>query len=156
MQFLVTHPYFVPAQQQNQKMIVALILLLLIQCPFIYSFLPLKSKTNLLHRESYYINILSLRNLRSQRLRCIQQNDGAMNSPFEAQQVSISETIPIVNEELELTFFNVNKVLDEVRPYLQADGGNVAVVEVNIQTRDIKLLLEGACGSCPSSTVSIS
>ena len=155
MQFLVTTPYFVPAQQ-NQKMIVALILLLLFQCPFIYSFLPLKSKTNLLHRESYYINILSLRNLRSQRLRCIQQNDGAMNSPFEAQQVSISETIPIVNEELELTFFNVNKVLDEVRPYLQADGGNVAVVEVNIQTRDIKLLLEGACGSCPSSTVSIS
>lgn len=58
-------------------------------------------------------------------------------------------------QELEFTFANVDKVLDEVRPYLQADGGNVAVVEVDKATRGVKLLLEGACGSCPSSTVSV-
>ena len=57
--------------------------------------------------------------------------------------------------ELELTMENVNRVLDEVRPYLVADGGNVAVVSVDSETRDIALALQGACGSCASSTVQI-
>ncbi|KAL3929107.1 MAG: hypothetical protein SGPRY_002099, partial [Prymnesium sp.] len=50
---------------------------------------------------------------------------------------------------------NVDKVLDEVRPYLIADGGNVAVAGVDLETRDVQLILEGACGSCPSSTVTM-
>ena len=57
--------------------------------------------------------------------------------------------------ELELTVENVNRVLDEVRPYLVADGGNVAVVSVDPRTRGISLALQGACGSCASSTVYI-
>ena len=56
---------------------------------------------------------------------------------------------------LELTVANVDTVLDEVRPYLVADGGNVAVVGVDEATRSVQLQLEGACGSCPSSTVTM-
>lgn len=55
--------------------------------------------------------------------------------------------------KLELTKANVNAVLDEIRPFLIADGGNVAVVNVDSNTRNIELSLQGACGSCPSSTV---
>lgn len=50
---------------------------------------------------------------------------------------------------LELTEENVEKVLDEVRPYLMADGGNVEFVEIDGLI--VKLKLAGACGSCPSS-----
>eukprot|EP00879_Flechtneria_rotunda_P002112 GHRR01002294.1.p1 GENE.GHRR01002294.1~~GHRR01002294.1.p1 ORF type:complete len:225 (+),score=36.75 GHRR01002294.1:148-822(+) len=50
---------------------------------------------------------------------------------------------------LELTEENVEKVLDEVRPYLMADGGNVEFVEIDGLV--VKLKLAGACGSCPSS-----
>eukprot|EP00981_Chlorochromonas_danica_P005340 scaffold1077_cov178-Ochromonas_danica.AAC.6 len=56
-------------------------------------------------------------------------------------------------EELPLTVSNVEKTLDKIRPYLIADGGNVAVVAIDENTRSIQLILEGACGSCPSSTV---
>ena len=56
---------------------------------------------------------------------------------------------------LELTVATVDTVLDEVRPYLVADGGNVAVVGVDEATRSVQLQLEGACGSCPSSTVTM-
>lgn len=56
---------------------------------------------------------------------------------------------------LDLTIENVNKVLDEVRPYLVQDGGNVAVVGIDRVTRGVKLLLQGACGSCPSSTTTM-
>jgi len=58
----------------------------------------------------------------------------------------------IKNEEsytLELTEENVETVLDEVRPYLMADGGNVELVEIDGLT--VRLKLMGACGSCPSS-----
>ena len=34
------------------------------------------------------------------------------------------------DEELELTMANVDMVLDELRPYLMADGGNVELVEI--------------------------
>ena len=59
------------------------------------------------------------------------------------------------DDVLELTVSNVDKVLDEVRPYLIADGGNIRVVEVDVDASCVKLELQGACGSCPSSTVSI-
>ena len=48
---------------------------------------------------------------------------------------------------------NVDMVLDEMRPYLMADGGNVAVR--SIEGGVVELELQGACGSCPSSTMTM-
>lgn len=44
----------------------------------------------------------------------------------------------------------IEKALDTVRPYLQADGGNVEIVEI---TGDgvVKLRLTGTCACCPLS-----
>uniref|UniRef100_UPI00249EAB0E NifU family protein n=1 Tax=Trichothermofontia sichuanensis TaxID=3045816 RepID=UPI00249EAB0E len=52
-----------------------------------------------------------------------------------------------------LTPENVEQVLDELRPYLMSDGGNVELVE--IEGAVVKLRLQGACGSCPSSTMTL-
>jgi Fe-S cluster biogenesis protein NfuA len=48
----------------------------------------------------------------------------------------------------------VKKALELVRPALQADGGDVELVEV---TDDgvVKVRLKGACGSCPMSTMTL-
>jgi Fe-S cluster biogenesis protein NfuA len=48
----------------------------------------------------------------------------------------------------------VQKVLDEIRPGLQADGGDVELVEV---TEDgvVKVRLTGACAGCPMSTMTL-
>jgi Fe-S cluster biogenesis protein NfuA len=54
---------------------------------------------------------------------------------------------------LALTNDNVETVLDELRPYLMADGGNVELVEIDGPI--VKLRLNGACGSCPSSTMTL-
>ena len=54
---------------------------------------------------------------------------------------------------MELTLENVETVLDEMRPYLISDGGNVEVVELDGPI--VKLRLQGACGSCPSSTMTL-
>jgi Fe-S cluster biogenesis protein NfuA len=44
-------------------------------------------------------------------------------------------------------------VLDKLRPFLQRDGGDVELVDV--EDGIIKLKLMGACGSCPSSTITL-
>lgn len=54
---------------------------------------------------------------------------------------------------LALTPENVEQVLDEMRPYLISDGGNVELVE--LEGPVVKLRLQGACGSCPSSTMTL-
>ena len=48
----------------------------------------------------------------------------------------------------------VEKALEEIRPALKADGGNVELVDV---TEDgiVKLRLTGACGHCPMSTYTL-
>jgi Fe-S cluster biogenesis protein NfuA len=49
-----------------------------------------------------------------------------------------------------LTLENVERTLDELRPYLMADGGNVEVVEIDGPI--VKVRLQGAC---PSSTMTL-
>ncbi len=46
----------------------------------------------------------------------------------------------------------VESALDSIRPYLEADGGNVRVLELNADNI-LKLEFVGACGSCPMSTM---
>ena len=47
----------------------------------------------------------------------------------------------------------VAEVLDKLRPFLQRDGGDVELVDV--EDGIVKLKLVGACGSCPSSTITL-
>jgi Fe-S cluster biogenesis protein NfuA len=56
-------------------------------------------------------------------------------------------------EALALNNQNVETILDEMRPYLISDGGNVELVEIDGPI--VKLRLQGACGSCPSSTMTL-
>ncbi len=58
-----------------------------------------------------------------------------------------------MSDTLTLTEENVEKVLDEMRPYLMADGGNVELVDIDGPV--VKLRLQGACGSCPSSAMTL-
>ena len=55
--------------------------------------------------------------------------------------------------ELPLTADNVESVLDEVRPYLISDGGNVALHEIDGNV--VRLKLQGACSSCSASVMTM-
>jgi len=48
----------------------------------------------------------------------------------------------------------VEEVLQKVRPSLQADGGDVELVDVS-DDGVVKVQLTGACGSCPFSTMTL-
>mmetsp|Transcript_32951 Transcript_32951/g.72274 ORF Transcript_32951/g.72274 Transcript_32951/m.72274 type:complete len:251 (-) Transcript_32951:191-943(-) len=98
-----------------------------------------------------------------------EDEDGNIISPFASDSSSAEDALnaavatldadgglpstggpPESEELLELTFENVDLVLEEMRPYLIQDGGNVRIDEIDGPV--VRLQLEGACGTCPSST----
>lgn len=48
---------------------------------------------------------------------------------------------------------DVERVLGKIRPALQADGGDVELVDVDGGV--VKVRLTGACGGCPMATVTL-
>jgi len=68
----------------------------------------------------------------------------ATPAPKESAPVAASKDNPDVAQ--------INSILDEtVRPALQMDGGDLQVIDYNNNV--LKIFYQGACGSCPSSTM---
>jgi Fe-S cluster biogenesis protein NfuA len=59
--------------------------------------------------------------------------------------------MPTVNQELET---KVKNVLDQIRPYLQADGGDVEFIEMT-EDKVVNVRLLGMCGNCPHSQMTL-
>jgi Fe-S cluster biogenesis protein NfuA len=47
----------------------------------------------------------------------------------------------------------IESVLDRVRPFLQADGGDIELVEVNGNSAEVRLT--GMCAGCPSAHMTL-
>ena len=50
----------------------------------------------------------------------------------------------MTSEELEM---NVEKALDEIRPFLQSDGGDISLISIDNEN-SVKVRLEGNCIGC--------
>ncbi len=48
----------------------------------------------------------------------------------------------------------VNAVIDSIRPYLKADGGDVTLVDIT-DDLSVKVKLTGACHGCPFSMMTL-
>jgi len=48
----------------------------------------------------------------------------------------------------------VINVIDQVRPYLQQDGGDINFIEIT-EDNVVNVELTGACGACPFSTMTL-
>ncbi|MFW6224698.1 MAG: NifU family protein [Bacteroidota bacterium] len=52
------------------------------------------------------------------------------------------------NQENNTFYDQVSNTINKIKPYLQADGGDIELVEVT-DDKVVKVKLLGACGSCP-------
>ena len=52
-------------------------------------------------------------------------------------------------------FEAVAEVIEIIRPAIQADGGDINLLEVDEATGVVQVELTGACVSCPASTVTM-
>ncbi|WP_027138354.1 NifU family protein [Gaetbulibacter saemankumensis] len=51
----------------------------------------------------------------------------------------------MTSEEIKL---NVEKALDEIRPFLQSDGGDISLLSIEDNDTLVKVQLQGACVGC--------
>lgn len=49
----------------------------------------------------------------------------------------------------------INEVLGQVRPHLQADGGDVEFVSFNPETGVVEVRMVGMCSHCPMSQITL-
>lgn len=55
---------------------------------------------------------------------------------------------------MEALLERVENALNTIRPYLEADGGNVKILEITSENV-LRLELLGACGTCPMSSMTL-
>jgi Fe-S cluster biogenesis protein NfuA len=65
-----------------------------------------------------------------------------------------SPSQPIDRESLAEVFRRVARVLNKVRPSIQADGGDVELVDIAADGL-VRIRLHGACVGCPSSSMTL-
>ncbi len=59
-------------------------------------------------------------------------------------------------DQLDVTSQQIINILEEyVKPAVAADGGNIAFESYNEEDKTVKVLLQGACSGCPSSTFTL-
>jgi Fe-S cluster biogenesis protein NfuA len=49
----------------------------------------------------------------------------------------------------------VEKVIEIIRPAIQADGGDIELIDIDRDAGVVTVELQGACVSCPASTVTM-
>ncbi len=51
----------------------------------------------------------------------------------------------------------IQQIIEEkIRPYLEADGGNLEFVSFDESSGEVKVRLQGACASCPGAQMTLS
>ena len=84
----------------------------------------------------------------------------------EDKVVLIKESVETSNESSQKTAANskdldevslqVIDILDEyIKPAVASDGGNITFDSYNPETKTVKVILQGACSGCPSSTATL-
>ncbi len=49
----------------------------------------------------------------------------------------------------------IRDVLEEIRPAIQMDGGDVELVDYDVETKIVTVKLSGACHGCPMSEITL-
>ena len=70
--------------------------------------------------------------------------------------ISISNKIEVDKNELDETSKKIVSILDEyIKPAVASDGGNILFDSYNPEKKLVKVILQGACSGCPSSTITL-
>lgn len=59
-----------------------------------------------------------------------------------------------MSENEKAMFDKVNEIIQEIRPRLQADGGDIELVDVD-QEGKVSVRLQGACKGCPGALMTL-
>ncbi|WP_075341097.1 NifU family protein [Tenacibaculum agarivorans] len=73
-------------------------------------------------------------------------------TPVEQEEVKTG----ITTDNLDDTSVKIVEILNEyIKPAVASDGGNIAFKSYNAETKEVSVVLQGACSGCPSSTITL-
>ncbi len=65
------------------------------------------------------------------------------------------ETEPLTDDERAGRLSALNDLIDLIRPAVQADGGDLVLRAVDVETGEVEVQLQGACSSCAVSSTTL-
>jgi Fe-S cluster biogenesis protein NfuA len=85
------------------------------------------------------------------------ENGGTVLDENFAQETLVDETKKTEEfDNLDITSQKIINILEEyVKPAVAADGGNIAFDSFDEENKIVKVILQGACSGCPSSTFTL-
>lgn len=86
----------------------------------------------------------------------VEEGKTILNDDAPKQLNKTDEAIEQKFEALDDTSKNIVNILEEyVKPAVASDGGNIEFRSYNENTKEVEVLLQGACSGCPSSTFTL-
>ncbi|QED38064.1 NifU family protein [Antarcticibacterium arcticum] len=78
------------------------------------------------------------------------------NESFKQKQEAEVKAAAVAPQDLDEVSQQVVEILDEyIKPAVASDGGNIVFDSYNPETKTVKVILQGACSGCPSSTATL-
>jgi Fe-S cluster biogenesis protein NfuA len=62
---------------------------------------------------------------------------------------------PLSDAERAARLDALTELLDLIRPAVQADGGDLALVHADVETGEVEVMLQGSCSSCAVSSTTL-
>lgn len=86
----------------------------------------------------------------------IENGGTVLDENYVATAIAEENTKAAAFDSLDVTSQQIINILEEyVKPAVQADGGNIAFESYNEDDKTVKVILQGACSGCPSSTFTL-
>lgn len=85
-------------------------------------------------------------------------NSGVFSAGFQYKIFKISAAAYLINFRILKDYDmkdKVQEVIETIRPMLQADGGDIELVDVEEETGVVKVRLQGACKGCPGARMTL-
>jgi Fe-S cluster biogenesis protein NfuA len=85
------------------------------------------------------------------------ENGGAvLDESFLEKQEIETQSADVVFDNLDVTSQKIINILEEyVKPAVAADGGNIVFDSYDESSKTVKVIMQGACSGCPSSTFTL-
>ena len=76
--------------------------------------------------------------------------DSDVTQPAETQDPPVADTAPVdlTDEERGARLAALNSIIELMRPAVQADGGDLALISADVVSGVVEVQLQGACSSC--------
>ena len=86
----------------------------------------------------------------------IENGGTVLDENYVATAIAEEDSKAAAFDNLDVTSQQIINILEEyVKPAVQADGGNIAFESYDEENKTVKVILQGACSGCPSSTFTL-